>query len=705
PLGLAGGNNLPNTNTDSPIRAQLLSLSYISIWGPSVVNEARFGWNLYQQDFFAQDRRVFGNPNTSIGLNNGVSDPRDFGLPTTRVGGFAALGSAPFSNPRGRDDTNWHFIDGVSVKRNRHEWKFGYEFRRTAVDSFYDAQFRGVIDFDDLSQFLAGNIAGGRIVRGNTFRETRQNSHAVYAQDSWRMANNFTLNLGLRYDFYGVITEEGNRFSVYDPTAGLVIRPEVYEPDYNNFSPRVSFAWDLGGNGRTVLRAGFGMFYDLFAQDFFVGQIPFNCFSCPGVGHNPTGPDPVLLSLSPVGTLAPNVPVFPTAGDSFDAFTIDELKTPYIYNFNLNIQQQLGSKAVFQIGYVGSAGHKLFRIRDINHFDTATITANDIACAGGAGIPIGVACVYPGKPFDTFANLDSVNAPFPPFYLNQLETSTNSNYHSLQASLMQRNLGGWTQQIHYRWSHSIDDASDGQDFVPNASMPQDSTNPSGNRGNSNFDVRHSLIWTSTYEFPRWQAAGWFGEGWQISGVLSLISGHPFHLNYNFTDDYSGSQTFLDRPDVTAAPQYNYGDPQQFLDLSVFTVPCTLDPAGGGNVFADACLSGTRHFGSLGRNSLLGPDFKNFDFSLVKVTPFGERIKLHLRADIFNIFNRPNFSNPWLPTFFAAADPNGIHDGLSGPLGQSAGILPITATVDVGLGNPILGGGGPRSVQFAAKLTW
>ncbi|MGH9858420.1 MAG: carboxypeptidase regulatory-like domain-containing protein, partial [Candidatus Acidiferrales bacterium] len=89
PLGLAGGNNLPNTNTDSPIRAQLLSLSYISIWGPSVVNEARFGWNLYQQDFFAQDRRVFGNPNTSIGLNNGVSDPRDFGLPTTRVGGFA----------------------------------------------------------------------------------------------------------------------------------------------------------------------------------------------------------------------------------------------------------------------------------------------------------------------------------------------------------------------------------------------------------------------------------------------------------------------------------------------------------------------------------------------------------------------------------------------------------------------------------------
>lgn len=721
PLGLAGGNNLPNTNTDSPIRAQLVSVSYIAVLTPTIVNEARFGWNLYNQDFFAQDRKVFGNPNTSIALNNGVTNERDFGLPTISVGGFSSLGSARYSNPRGRDDTNWHFIDGISVKRNRHDWKFGYEFRRTAVDSFYDAQFRGALSFDGcvgwfdptqmafvtdpMADFLAGEICGGLIVRGNTFRETRQNSHGVYAQDSWRLFNNFTVNLGLRYDFYGVITEEGGRFSVYDPIAGLVTRPEVYEPDANNFSPRASFAWDLGGNGSTVLRGGFGMFYDLFAQDFFVGQIPFNCFSCPGVGLNPTGTDPVLLSLSPVLTLQPNQPVFPTAGDSFDIFTIDDLRTPYIYNFNLNLQQALGSKSVLQVGYVGSAGHKLFRIRDINHFGTATITANDIACAGGPNLPIGGGCVYAGKPFDTMAFVDAVNAPFPPFYVNQLETSAHSNYHSLQVSLMQRHWRGLTQQVHYRWSHSIDDASDGQDFVPNASQPQDSTNPSGSRGNSNFDVRHSFVWTGTYDFPKWEAAGWFGDGWQVSTVLTLTSGHPFHLNYAFTDDYSGAQTFFDRPDVTSTPVYNRGNASQFLDLSAFSVPCTLDPAGGGNVFADSCLSGTRHFGTLGRNSLLGPDFRNMDFSLIKVTPLGDRLRLHLRADVFNLFNHPNLSSPWLPTFFAAADHNGIGDGVTGPLGQSLGFLPITSTVDVGLGNPILGGGGPRSIQFAAKLTW
>jgi outer membrane receptor protein involved in Fe transport len=716
PLGLAGGNNLPNTNTDSPIKAQLLSLSYIAVLSPSIVNEARFGWNLYEQDFFAQDRKVFGDPNLTLALNNGVSDPRDFGLPTIRVSGFSALGSAPFSNPRGRDDTNWHFIDNVSVKRNRHEWKFGYEFRRTSVDSFYDAQFRGLIGFDgsvtgdSLADFLAGELDQGfgatRIVRGNTFRETRQNSHAVYAQDSWRLTNTFTLNLGLRYDNYGVITEEGNRFSVYDPIAGLVIRPEVYEPDYNNFSPRASFAWDFNGKGSTVLRGGFGMFYDSFAQDFFVGQIPFNCFSCPGVGHNPVGADPVTVALFPqVTTLAPGVAIWPDNPiDTTDFFTIDKLDTPYIYNFNLNLQQQLGSKTVLQIGYVGSAGHKLFRIRDINQPDLATITAADIACAGGAGIPLGSSCPYNIYPRNFATPGDPVFAPFAPFYINQLETSSNSNYHSLQISLLQNDWHGLTQQIHYRWSHSIDDSSDGQDFVPNASQPQDSANISGNRGNSNFDVRQSFVWTGTFEFPAWEAAGWFGSGWQVSTVLTLTSGHPFHLNYNFTDDYSGSGEFFDRPDVIANPQYNRGNASQFLDLSAFTVPCTLDTATG-SPFADGCLSGTRHFGTLGRNSLLGPDFRNVDFSIIKVTNLGERVKLHLRADVFNLFNHPNLSNPWLPTFFAAADPNGIGDGTTAPLGQSLGFLPITSTVDVGLGNPILGGGGPRSIQLAAKFTW
>jgi len=704
PLGLAGGNNLPNTNTDSPIRAQLISVSYVAVVRPTLVNEARFGWNLYQQDFFAQDRRVFGNPNTSIGLNNGVTDARDFGLPTIRVSGFAALGSARYSNPRGRDDTNWHFIDNISWKLNRHDLKFGYEFRRTSVDSFYDALFRGRLTFDGdvtgdpLADFLAGELGdidedevgfgSNLIARGNTNRQARQNSHALYIQDTWRWRPDFTVNLGLRWDYYGVIREEQGRFSIYDPSAGLVVTPNLYDKDLNNFGPRVSVAWDVGGKSKTVVRAGFGVFYDLFAQDFFTGQIPFNCFSCPGVAYNPIGSDPVTLAAFPsISTLAGGAAIFPAVGgDTSDIFTVDSLRTPYVFNFNLNVQRQLAGSAVLQIGYVGSAGHKLFRIRDINQLSQAEITAFD---NNPANAPCCVSGIYPRR----FTAPLSPLAPFEPFYVNQLETSSSSNYNGLQLILTQRAWRGFTQQLNYTWSHSIDDASDGQDFVPNAAQPQDSQNPSGNRGNSNFDTRHHFTWSLTYDFPRWQSLGRFGEGWQVSSVLSLISGHPFHVNYDFTDDFSGSGQFFDRPDAVGAIRYNRSDPNQFLALNSFQVPCTYDGA-------NAVCTGNRHFGSLGRNSLLGPDFRNLDFSIVKNTRLTERFRLLFRTDFFNLTNHPNFSNPWLPTFFASADPNGID-----ATGRSIGFLPITATVDVGLGNPILGGGGPRSVQFALKLVF
>jgi len=719
PLGLAGGNNLPNTNTDSPIRVQLISVSHVSVFSPILVNEARFGWNLYQQDFFAQDRRVFGNPNASIRLNNGVTDPRDFGLPTIVVDGFAALGSARYSNPRGRDDTNWHFIDGVSWKLASHDLKFGYEFRRTAVDSFYDALFRGRLTFDGdvtgnaLADFLAGELGdidedevgfgANLIARGNTNRQARQNSHALYIQDTWRWTRQLTFNLGLRWDYFGVISEKQGHFSIYNPTQGLVLRPDLYDKDLNNFSPRISAAWDVTGKGKTVVRAGFGIFYDLFAQDFFTGQIPFNCFSCPGVAYNPIGPNPITFAAFPnVSSLAPGVAIFPAVGgDTSDVFTVDNLRTPYVYSYNLNVQRELWSGGLLQVGYVGSAGRNLFRIRDINAPSQTAIAASDIACAG-ANNPLG-GCTFVNRNFSTPLTPPSGLANFAPFYLNQLETASNSNYNSLQMSYVQRAWHGWTQQLNYTWSHSIDDASDGQDFVPNASQPQDSANPSGNRGNSNFDTRHRFVWTGTYDLPKWEALGRFGEGWQISSVLTLQSGRPFHLNYNFTDDFSGSSQFFDRPDIVATPSYNRSDPSRFLDVSIFAIPCTL---AGGNSAAD-CRAGTRHFGTLGRNSLIGPDFRNWDFSIVKITPITERFKLHFRADFFNFTNHPNFSNPWLPTFFAAADPNGISDGSPGlpALGRSIGLLPLTATVDVGLGNPILGGGGPRSVQFALKLVF
>jgi len=702
PLGLAGGNNLPNTNTFSPIRAQLVAISWVRVISPTKVNEFRFGWNQYDQDFLADDARVFGNPNDTIGLNNGVTQSRDFGLPTMRFGdGFAALGSSGFSNPRGRSDTNWHLIDNFAWKFNRHDLKFGYEFRRTSVDSFNDFHYRGRISFGSLQDFLIGDVTGFSFLpSGSTDREARQNSHAFYIQDSFRWSRELTLNLGLRWDYFGVIGETGDRFSIYNPALGLVPLQQLYPKDYNNFSPRASFAWDVGGKGKTVLRGGIGMAYDIFSQDFFTGQIYFNSFNA-GPAYNAVGSAPVFFSFTPSGPLSPGVAVFdPTtfSTDTTDAATVSpDLRTPYVFNYNLNIQRELFHNTVLQVGYVGSSGRRLFRFLDINQPNQAAIDAYD---------PVNGCCVP--RPFDTAAPLSAL-ASNQPFYVNELQTSASSSYNGLQVIFRQQNWRGISQQASWTWSHSIDTASDGQDFVPNAAQPNDSTNPAGDRGNSNFDTRHRLVWTLTYDLPKMQSLGRLGEGWQVSSILTLMSGHPFHVNYDFVDDYDGSGEFFGRPDVVGSVVYNPSNPLQYLNLTAFQVPCTLqDRDVDGDTVVDAsdgsaifCAPGSVHFGNLGRNSLVGPNYRNFDFSIIKNTRLSDRVNLLLRADFFNLTNHPNFANPLLPAFIASAAPNGIDPAT----GQHLGFLPIVATSDVGLGNPILAGGGPRSIQFAAKITF
>lgn len=691
PLAIQGGNILPGYNTVTPTTVQLVSLSLVSVLSSNRVNEARFGYNRFDEGFFPEDRDF--DPN-SIGLNTGVRNPQDFGLPLIRIRNDPQLGSAianigaNLSVPRARVDTNWHVIDNLSWKLTQHEIKMGYEFRRTFVNAFFDAQYRGRLDFASLADFLAGRLSGGRVARGDSRRGTFQNSHALYIQDSYRASRSVTLNAGLRWDYYGVIGEERDRFSNFDPRRGLVRvgqggLPRLYERDWNNFSPRLSLAWDVGAKGKTVLRAGWGMFYDAFSQDFFVGQLPFNTFN-PGPAYNPIGPDPILFSFSTVEVIQPGVPIYTDFLDS-DAFAVDRnFRTPYIQNFNLNIQQELHRNIVAQVGYVGSQGRKLIRYRDINQPTEAAIRAHNPIAAGGC-------CA--ARPFD--------NGPFTPsggtfFYINQLETSASSGYNALQATLSVRAFHGLSTQLNWTWSHSIDNASDGQDYVANATQPDNSYRADLERGPSNFDVRHRLVWTFTYDLPlkteRWKR---LTQGWQINGITTLRSGQPFHVN--LFDDYNGTGEFFPRPDLVGDPYAGTRAPDRFLNLSAFAVPCRLDPNGDGS--AAACLPGTQHFGSLGRNALLGPNFKNFDFSIFKTTDITERVKLQFRAEFFNLFNHPNFASPLWPGFVADASFNGI-DPVTG---RGIGFLPITVTPDVGLGNPFLGGGGPRNIQLVLKL--
>ena len=185
------------------------------------------------------------------------------------------------------------------------------------------------------------------------------------------------------------------------------------------------------------------------------------------------------------------------------------------------------------------------------------------------------------------------------------------------------------------------------------------------------------------------------SGWALDGILAIQTGQPVNINYLFEGDFNGSDEWFGRPDVVGNPFAGRHLPTTFLNASAFAVPCTWDPEAGG------CVSGMQHFGNLGRNAFAGPTYKNFDLSLVKNTPIGEKLKMQFRIDFFNLFNHPNFTNPLLPSF--AVDFLG--GGLPDANGRGIGSIPITATPDVGTGNPFLGGGGPRNIQLAVKFTF
>ena len=232
--------------------------------------------------------------------------------------------------------------------------------------------------------FLEGIPDGGAQVAGNSRRHTFQNGRSFFLQDSFRVTPKLTLNYGVGRDFF-VTGEKSHMFYTFDPAANggagdNVQTNQLYGKDYNNFAPRVAFAYDVTGKGRTVIRGGWGLFYDAFSQDIFLGHLPWNCIFCPGPAYPGTGPVGLQFGSANGTALDPAQPVYSGFGPNSDFMAADpNLRTPYTQNFNLNVQQQLGNKAVLQIGYAGSKGTKLFQFLDINQPSQAVITASDLA--------------------------------------------------------------------------------------------------------------------------------------------------------------------------------------------------------------------------------------------------------------------------------------------------------------------------------------
>lgn len=680
PLTSGSGSPLPAFQTVVPTRIQLSGLNLTQVLSARLVNETRVGYNRFVQTFTPLDADF--DP-ASIGLVTGARS-----LPTITVTGFVSLG-APTNVPRGRVSSGYQFVDNLTWTAGQHTFKTGGEYRRAIVNSFNDTNARGRLNFNSpatpppasgappptrplasaavnsLADFLAGALSSGTtILRGATRRDTFTNNFGLFAQDDWKLTRRLTLNLGLRYEYLGVFKEEGDRLANFIPTTGLVRvgapeLPDLYQPDRNNFAPRIGFAYDVTGAGRTVLRGAYGLYYDTPSQDFFLLQ----GFQSGGPASPATNP---LLGLGVfnAGPVAygPGVPIFGAAGaaptSNIALFAVDlKLRTPYIHNYNLNVQQELRPGMALQVGYVGSRGTKLFRLRDINQATPAPPPPQ------GTPPLVAAAMLQSRRPF---------NAQFPQFsFINYLETSANSNYNALQTTLKQRLTRGLNFYIAYTWSKSIDDASNGIfGGTRGVSFPQDSFNLRAERAVSVFDTRHRFTTNFTYDLDFLPSA--LGglpkpltEGWQIGGIYTAASGLP--ITPFLSVDVSGTGELNDRPNLVADP--NSGarrDAEQWFNKAAFTSP----PPGT--------------FGSSGRNTIIGPRLHIVDLSVGKTMKFNDRFAAQFRAEFFNLFNHANLSLPNVD----------FNSGAFSVIGE---------TPDVTAGNPRLGEGGPRVIQFGLKL--
>src|SRR5262245_17401502 len=513
PLTSGNGSPLPAYQTVVPTRIQLFGLNLTQVLSARLVNETRLGYNRFFQTFTPLDANF--DP-AGIGLVTGA-----LSLPTITIPGFVSLG-APTNVPRGRVSSGYQFVDNLTLTGGAHTYKTGGEYRRAIVNSFNDTNARGRLNFNSIAEFLAGTVStsGTAILRGATRRDTFTNSFGFFAQDDWKVTRRLTINYGLRYEYLGVFKEEGDRLSSFIPGIGLVrvgdpALPDLYQPDRNNFAPRLGFAYDITGKGRTILRGGYGMYYDTPSQDFFLLQ----GFQNGGPGSPATNPLPGLgvfnVTFGPTATIpfGPDVAIFGSATgvaptSNIALFAVDlNLRAPYIHNYNLNIQQELRPGMVMQVGYVGSRGTKLFRLRDINQATPGLISTRQSR-----------------RPF---------NAQFPQFsFIDYLETSANSNYNALQTSLKQRLSRGLNFAAVYTWSKSIDDASNGiYGGTRGVSFPQDSFNLRAERAVSVFDQRHRFSANFTYDLDFLPSAlgslpKRLSEGWQLGGIYTGASGLP-----------------------------------------------------------------------------------------------------------------------------------------------------------------------------------
>jgi len=642
---------------------RVFGLTDSHVISPSLINQAHFGYSRINGPSTPQEPLK----NSDVGINNPLcsTTPAFCGLATIQVLGLFSIGSTTLADQKSTTQT-FEWTDMLTWNHGRHLVRFGGAAQRYRVDFFFNFFSRGQINFNSFQDFLAGNIAFGLLGNGVHDRGMRATDGSLYIQDDYKVSESLTLNLGVRFQHQGGISEIRGRLANFDPAAYPRYNPactvtapcttgngfhilspgETLNPNTNDWAPRAGFAWKPPAAKNLVVRGGYGVYFDRFSTRVANLQIFNYPFDIVGLGLGSfANPFPDLSKVSfpinppavpsPVPFYFAGVPLATSPTAISGIYVSHNFRTPYVQQYSLGVQWEPVRDWMLEVGYVGSKGNKLVNVYTLNQ-GTSPATA-----------PYGISVFSYNKALNGF---------------QIATTDANSLYNSLQTSLTKRFGKGLQFLASYTYSKSIDDAS-GAPTNEFAAVPGDQQNRRSNRAVSDYDRTNRFVLSATYSLPKFYGgrsgvASRLANGWDWNGILTMQSGAPFSVNC-----ISGSTTY-NRADLIGPNAAFNGD-----------VTSRLNQYFNRAAFAPGCIN-TAPFGTSGRNILRGPAQNNVDLSIVKLIPVKEATRLEFRTEFFNAFNRVNFANP----------------------NNNVIVQPTLATITST-------SSGPRVIQFALKLSF
>jgi hypothetical protein len=687
PAGNSGEITPPNGPIDmfnsvaDPTRVALAGLVWNRVISDKTLLETRFGYNYISQTI---------EPNNKIdpmelGLNTGPLDAADFGVPgvTSSFGHIGGVGGYPITTA---PSTSTSVSTALTHTRGQQTFKAGanYEYaynrsvRNRARTRFTETASTSN-DVDVLVGLLLGRFDQAVRSFGNSEREMYQHSVGGFINDEWKATSRLTLTAGLRYEVFMPLQEKNNLMANFFPDRGLVQvgtngLDSLYNSDRNNFGPRAGLAWDVTGDGRTSVRAGYALTYDApqfgtihsgISPGAMGNPLPNLASYSITLGSTPSKKpdDPTARCIDPNNSALggdyicaqPGVNIFgstQTVPPPYDAFAVpSDFQLPKYHYYHATFQRELLRNNSVTISYVGSRGTGQIWLRDIN------------------APPLGSPTAAPDllRPF---------RAQFPTLrHIYQLTNDGKSWYDSVQLSFRQSNWHGINSQYNYTLSNCQDYNSGNRDTT--GSQLQSPYDPSNSKGPCNFDVRHNFNIGGSYAVPGGEKLG--GGSLQIGTVLTALSGRPLNPGVG-TTDLSGQNTGWLRANCNGEVQYDFSNPDAFISNLPATAQRTSTTSGA--LFSTA-PNGT--IGTCGRNSLRRPGLMQLDLNIIKEFKMRGASRIQARWEIFNVTNRVNLGNP---------QSTSVRSGLFGT---------IASTPDVDRGNPVIAQGGPRAMQWALKV--